>query len=118
MNTSNHTVRTAAFGAATALMLSIASTAVFAGSAPYGTKSITVSYGELDLSKPAGAQVLYRRIERAAVTVCNDNPRPYSEMRTKRSTCYRDAVANAVAEVNSEQLFEIYQQHMTRIASN
>src|SRR5262245_61107878 len=36
---------------------------------------VTVSYADLDLSKPAGAQTLYKRIKAAAQRVCarNDN---------------------------------------------
>ncbi len=117
MNESNHTSRTAVMGVVTALMLGIASTA-FASSAAGSTRSIAVSYGELDLSRPAGAQVLYQRIERAALTVCNNFSEPFSEMHTKASACYQNAVANAVAYVNSPQVFAIYQAHLARVASN
>jgi UrcA family protein len=117
MNESKHTTRTVGIGVVTALMLSIASTA-FASPAADSTRSITVSYGELDLSRPAGAQVLYQRIERAALTVCNNFSEPFSEMHTKASACYKNAVTNAVAYVNSEQLFAIYRAHITRVASN
>ncbi len=117
MNTANHTARTAVMGVVAALMLSMASTA-FASAAADGTRSIAVSYGELDLSRPAGAQVLYQRIERAALTVCNNLTGPFSEMRTQASACYRDAVANAVAYVNSAQLIAIHRAHTTRLASD
>jgi UrcA family protein len=104
-------------GAVSALMLNIASIAL-ASAAANNTRSIMVSYGELDISRPVGAQVLYQRIVRAATAVCDDFTQPYNEMRTRKSTCFKDAVANAVAKVNSEQLFAIHRAHMTQVASN
>ena len=103
-------------GAVSALMLSIASIAL--ASAANNTRSITVGYGELDIARPAGAQVLYERIVRAATVVCDDFAQPYNEMRTRKSTCFKGAVANAVAKVNSEQLSAIHRAHMTQVASN
>ena len=68
---------------------------------------------------PAGAQVLYSRIQRAAMEVCGaDAIGPFSEVRTKAESCYQNAVANAVAQVNSPQLFEVYRAHLPRLASN
>jgi UrcA family protein len=99
-------------------MWSISMTAHAETPAVQDTRSITVSYGELDLSKPAGAKVLYQRIERAALEVCNNFTEPFSEMRSKKSACYKDAVANAVAYVNREQLYTIHREHVTRVASN
>jgi UrcA family protein len=104
-------------GAVSALMLSIASIAL-ASPATDDTRSITVSYRELDISQPAGAQVLYKRIVRAATAVCDDFVQPYNELRARKSTCFKDAVANAVADVNSVELFAIHRAHMTQVASN
>jgi UrcA family protein len=104
-------------GAVSALMLSIASITL-ASAAANNTRSITVGYGELDISRPAGAQVLYERIVRAATVVCDDFAHPYNELRTKKSSCFKAAVANAVAKVNSEQLIAIHRAHMTQVASN
>ncbi|HLZ82876.1 MAG TPA: UrcA family protein [Caulobacteraceae bacterium] len=38
------------------------------------TVSVSVRYGDLDISKPAGAEVLLRRIDKAAVRVCGGKP--------------------------------------------
>src|SRR5687768_3273105 len=67
------------------------------GSAP----SITVSYSELDISKPAGLEVLYTRIKRAARSVCGFDHSPRELSRGRRSmTCYQTALDDAVRQVN------------------
>ena len=55
-----------------------------------GERSLTVSYGELDLTSLAGAEALYRRIRKAAFTVCGayDSPMPWSY--TAKSTVLQD----------------------------
>ena len=58
-----------------------------------------VRFAELDLSRPAGAQELYRRIRRAAHAVCRtDEPIGYDR------GCVDHAIARAVAEVGSPLL--------------
>ncbi len=97
----------------TALTLGTASTDVLAS-----PPSVTVSFAGLDLSRPAGAQVLYQRIERAAFEVCDVFVGGrFPEARAKASTCYKDAVANAVAQVNSPQLSAIHRARMLRLAT-
>jgi len=109
-------VRGIVFGSLAALTLGIVSTNALAASAE-AVRGITVSYSELDLSKSVGAKVLYKRIQLAAFEVCNEFVGPFSELRTKASGCYRNAVANAVAQVNSAQLTAQHRAHVTRLAS-
>src|SRR5262245_3548933 len=118
MTRSNQGGWTVLAGAVTALMLSVSTAAIAAPAGKGDIRKITISYAELDLSKPAGARVLYQRIERAALEVCNNFAEPFSEMRAKKSSCFEDAVANAVTDVNREQLYAIHRDHVTRIASN
>lgn len=88
-------------------------------SSPDETSSISVSYAELDLSQPAGAQVLYNRIQQAAFEICGGGfIGPFSVIRTKTSPCYKSAVSNAVAQVNSPRLSALHRSHITRLASN
>jgi len=115
---SNDTTRKFLIIAAAALVLGVASTAAPASPSSDGVRSVTVHFGELDLSGPAGAQVLFARIQRAAYEVCNGYSGPFAELQIKGSPCYRTAVAKAVADVNSPQLSAIYQAHVTRVASN
>ena len=117
MNTqSNRGVRQILIAGLAVVTLGLASTSTFAGS-PSGD-SIRVSYAELDLSQPAGAQVLYSRIEQAAFQICSGFIGPFAEIRTKASPCYKNAVANAVAQVNSPRLSALHRAHSTRLASN
>ena len=58
-----------------------------------------VKFADLDLTRPAAAQELYRRIRNAARKVCAE----YSPSAYERS-CAQQAVARAVAEVDSPQL--------------
>ena len=68
-------------------------------------ESVAVSYAELDLSKPAGAVVLYDRLQRAAEEVCGVDDRSsslYSALtKTDKRACYEDALSRAVAQVDA-----------------
>jgi UrcA family protein len=78
---------------------------------------VIVHFEELDISRPAGARVLYKRIQRAAVKVCSKSVYPYTIPLIKRSSCYRNAMENAVAQVDSPELMAIYRDHFPRLAS-
>jgi UrcA family protein len=72
---------------------------------------VTVSYADLDLSKPAGAQALYKRIRRAARQVCT--PRVVISpihAGPRFRTCYDEAMANAIAQVNRPVLTALYKE--------
>jgi UrcA family protein len=66
--------------------------------------SKVVRFGDLDITKPAGAQVLYRRIEAAAQRVCVlPSSRTLVTVEEERA-CIRTAVDKAVRQVDSPQL--------------
>jgi UrcA family protein len=67
--------------------------------------SVAVKYGNLDIGSPAGAQVLLRRIEAAANTVCGGAPdiRQLHQWASFEA-CRRSAVARAVVAVDSPML--------------
>lgn len=70
--------------------------------------SVTVSYADLDLSKPAGAETLYRRIQAAARSVCGPrHSRILLQIQTFR-TCYKDAVEDALQQVNESLVFAVH----------
>ena len=76
---------------------------------PYvAPKEVTVSYADLDLSKPAGVEVLYGRIKQAARNVCSylDNRQP--EHKVLWRNCYNDAVANAITAVDRPTLTALH----------
>jgi UrcA family protein len=115
--TRNHGAASALFGALAALSLAFAATASQA-QPTVDTTRITVRYAELDVTKPAGAQALYRMIQQAAYQVCDGYVGRFSRMRTLESGCYKDAVANAVAAVGSPQLSAVHGARQTRVAGN
>ena len=79
--------------------------------------SLTVKYQELDLSKGAGAQELYRRIRHAAKAVCReaiDNRDLHESGRYGK--CVQDATDKAVREVNQPLVSSLWKSE-TRVAS-
>ncbi|HEY7797660.1 MAG TPA: UrcA family protein [Hyphomonadaceae bacterium] len=91
----------------------IATTAILGALAPVPSavaepvvrSSVRVSYADLDLSREAGAYVLLQRIEAASQRVCGPRPSPRNlKIHIHYQACYRDAVSQAVAEVESPLL--------------
>ena len=92
-----------------ALTLYAISPSGLAAAAPDGARQVTVKFYDLDLTRLAGAQELYRRIEHAARDVCD----PYASGRYVLSMPYRDcknqAIRRAVADVDAPLLTARYQ---------
>ena len=64
----------------------------------------TVGYQDLNLSTPAGVQVLYKRIQVAAKQVCGEVPvRDVRELRAHQA-CVNHAVTDAVVTINNQLL--------------
>jgi UrcA family protein len=99
------------------LGLALHAPAAFAGLSD-DPPSIKVSYNELDLSKQAGAEELYRRIKRAAQTVCQESFRSMGPLRSAgyQKKCQQKAIDNAVNDVNRPLLSALWQRQ-TRVAS-
>ena len=68
---------------------------------------MTVSFRDLNLSTPAGAATLYRRIKSAAESVCGYEETDFRAQISWRA-CVRRAVDDAVAKVNSPQLTALH----------
>jgi UrcA family protein len=66
-----------------------------------GVNKYLVRYPDLDLSKMEGATALYSRISHAARIVCQPLESRQMDIATKHSACLQQAVAKAVADVNS-----------------
>lgn len=74
-----------------------------------GTPKIVVDYGELDISNPEGLELLYTRIENAAMTVCGYDRLPKELARQRRpAACYTAAVDDAIRQVNKPQLTALH----------
>jgi UrcA family protein len=83
-----------------ALTLCAVAPAAFAAAPPDDLRRQVVSYADLDLTHPAGAQELYHRIRYAARDVCEtSNYRLGPDRR-----CIEQAIARAVAEVGAPLL--------------
>jgi hypothetical protein len=83
----------------------------FSAAADPGVKSISVSYADLDLSKPAGTQTLYARIKAAARRVCGpvDNYTFVTPSKTFRK-CYEKSIADAVVQVDRPSLTALHRE--------
>jgi UrcA family protein len=94
--------------------------ATFAGAALAGSMdadsvpSVSITYADLNVGTPQGADQLYQRIVRAASTVCPAaDIRDLTAFRIYR-TCVQDAVARAVSSISSPQLAAVYEAHTHR----
>ena len=101
-----------------ALILSaILSPAAFAQATVEAT-SVSIAFGDLDMSAPADAKVLLRRIQSAASSVC-DQTVPRSPLAPRALTlCRRDTVKQAVHDLGISTLSAAWAgEPGTRLAS-
>ena len=70
--------------------------------------SVTVKFADLDISRPEGAERLYGRIKTAAISVCSSFERGNLASQANFKACVSDAVARAVAKVDSPSLYAVY----------
>jgi UrcA family protein len=116
MNTTiQNTARAAAFLLCGAIAL--CTVQVTAQAADTGPPSKKVSYADLDISKPAGAKVLYGRIVRAARDVCESTG--FYSFRAAQLTnqCVDYAIDNAVKGVGSPALSALRPSSAIHVAS-
>ena len=69
---------------------------------------ITVKFADLDVSRPQGAVVLYRRIRAAAETLCSPFDRADVVSKKRLSVCIEDAVAGAITTAHIPALSAVY----------
>lgn len=81
------------------------------------SRSVTVRYGDLDLTRTAGAKTLYARLTSAARSVCA--PAAQHDLAAHRdwSICYSDALDAAVAETGSNALASLHRERTGRSVS-
>jgi UrcA family protein len=72
------------------------------------TVNISISTAGLDLSQPAGAREVYRRIQGAARTACTDGNRLDLKPPTSYTGCYEKALGDAVRSAHRRQLSIVY----------
>jgi UrcA family protein len=76
---------------------------------------VVVQYKDLDLSQRKDAKQLYRRIVRAARIACDNDPQSNLQRLAMYRKCLRNAVTDAVAQVNSTQLTTVHRAAGGRI---
>jgi UrcA family protein len=117
MNTTiQNTARAAAFFLCGAIVL--CTVQLTAQASNDGLPSQRVSYADLDISKPAGAQVLYGRIKAAARHVCALNG--YNDLGSMQwaNQCTDRAIDKAVKDVGSPALSALRPNSVIHFASN
>jgi UrcA family protein len=77
-----------------------------------------VKFDDLDLHRNAGAATLYSRISLAAREVCEPSDVITVKILRERAGCRQDAVARAIAEVNSPVLTQYYLGKAKALADN
>jgi UrcA family protein len=80
--------------------------------------SVTVSFADLDLTKPQGTAILYRRIRNAAQAVCGPVDIALQEERAYWTRCVDESIANAVAKVGNTSLTAYYLAKANRSRSS
>jgi UrcA family protein len=73
-----------------------------------------VSYADLDLSRPAGAERLLVRLQTAAATVCGHASSQDYRAKLRIQLCREQAIARAVANVNVPAFSSWYASRTTR----
>jgi UrcA family protein len=76
---------------------------------------VTVKFGDLDISHPQGAAVLYLRIRAAAQDVCSPLDGSGLSAKMHMDACVKKAVADAVTKVDKPALFAVYSAKMGKI---
>jgi UrcA family protein len=117
MNTTiQNTARAAAFLLCGAIAL--CTVQVTAQAADDALPSKRVSYADLDISKPAGAKVLYGRIQSAAKQVCAFSGYKDLGAMQRVNGCVDRAINTAVKQVDSPALSALRPYSMIHFASN
>src|SRR5215831_13085716 len=75
--------------------------------------SQVVKYGDLDLSRPQGAQTLYRRLQLAAKSVCAPLDGRELKRQTKFQNCMKEAIDTAVIDVDQPLLTQYHHSRDT-----
>ena len=76
-----------------------------------GVPKIVVHYDDLDITHKQGLEMLYSRIQYAAMDVC-DYDRLHKELSRQRrpAACYRAAVDDAIKQVNQPMLTALHRE--------
>ena|SRR5271165_2317213 len=106
----------------TALFCVLGTAAITALTLPAGADDLnlpskTVKFDDLNITTAAGARVLYRRIQAAAVEVCPAQFTYSLRMEQAQHACVDYAIDNAIKKINSPALTELRFGSPVRLAS-
>jgi UrcA family protein len=90
---------------AAAIFGALASSFSAVSAADPSSVSITVKFADLNISKPSGARVLYKRIRAAALDACSYY---WFETDAAEARCVHDAIANTVTKINQPELSAVF----------
>jgi len=90
---------------ATAILGALASSFSAVSAADPRPVSVTVKFADLNISKPSGAHVLYRRVRAAALDACSYY---WFESDADAARCVHDAIASAVTRINQPELSAVF----------
>lgn len=115
----NTTTRTRLYGAIYSVIgaAALCSLTTTAGADVENPTSKTVKFDDLNITTPAGAKALYRRIQAAAVEVCPLEMAYNLQMERSHRACVDHAIDNAVKKVNSPALTDLRFGSPVRLAS-
>jgi UrcA family protein len=116
MNMTQNTIRAATFFLAGAITFCALEATARAADDALPTR--TVSYADLDISKPAGAKVLYHRITAAANEVCGFGAYRDMGSRQRQQDCVKASIDKAVKDVGSPALSALRPGSFVHLASN
>jgi UrcA family protein len=100
---------------ATAILGSLAFSFSAVSAADLSSVSINVKFGDLNISKPLDARVLYNRIRAAAQGACSYY---WFERDADEARCVHDAIANAVTKINQPELSAVYSENYRTAVPN
>jgi UrcA family protein len=106
-------VRRSVFGGVGALLCLNAPMSFAADAFDELLRSEVVGFGDLNLSDPEGAAVLYRRIKATGHRVCSErSTRTLLIWSKSEAECRRAAIAAAVVAVNSERMAALHRERI------
>jgi UrcA family protein len=74
-----------------------------------GDRSVRISIADLDLSSPAGTELVYERIRRNATLLCRDNTSPWDARRNATlNRCVSAAIEGAIRRADVPQLTTLH----------
>ncbi len=98
------------------LLIGMQAVAEPAGQARLLEHQARVSYGDLDVDRERGADVLYMRLKVAVDQVCRPLEGRAPRQRLAWRACRQEAMESAVAQINLPQLTAIHYRRTDRVA--